>query len=74
MIRERAVPDEMVLAMTLIGDERRVADGLTVWRDAGIGTVRLYSAGADRTEQLTTLARACKPRSTSTPLPQSSGR
>ena len=58
MIRERAVPDEMVLAMTLIGDERRVADGLTVWRDAGIGTVRLYPAGADRTEQLTTLGRA----------------
>lgn len=53
-----AVPDELVLATTLIGDERRVADRLTVWRDAGIDTVRLYPAGADLTERLTTLGRA----------------
>jgi F420-dependent oxidoreductase-like protein len=53
-----AVPDEMVLATTLIGDERRVAERLTVWCDAGIGTVRLYPAGANLAERLTTLGRA----------------
>ena len=53
-----AVPDEMVLATTLIGTEDMVRDRLKVWRDAGVTTLRLYPAGATLDDRLTTLARA----------------
>ena len=52
------VPDEMVLATTLIGTESMVADRLRAWRDAGVTTVRLYPAGDSLDERLATLARA----------------
>ncbi|MGH9042725.1 MAG: LLM class F420-dependent oxidoreductase [Acidimicrobiia bacterium] len=52
------VPDEMVLATTLIGTESMVADRLRAWRDAGVTTVRLYPAGDTLEERLATLGRA----------------
>ena len=52
------VPDEMVLATTLIGTEAMVRERLRRWRDAGVTTVRLYPAGDDLTARLETLARA----------------
>jgi F420-dependent oxidoreductase-like protein len=53
-----AVPDEMVLATTLIGTEDMVRDRLRVWRDVGVTTLRLYPAGRSLDERLTTLGRA----------------
>ncbi len=52
------ITDEMVLSTTLIGTEQMVRDRLSVWRDAGVTTVRLYPAGATLDERLTTLGRA----------------
>jgi alkanesulfonate monooxygenase SsuD/methylene tetrahydromethanopterin reductase-like flavin-dependent oxidoreductase (luciferase family) len=52
-----AVPDEMVLATTLIGTEAMVRDRLRAWRDAGISTARLYPAGTTLDERLATLGR-----------------
>lgn len=52
------VPDEMVLATTLIGTEAMVADRLRAWRDAGVTTVRLYPAGETPAQRLATLGRA----------------
>ncbi|MGH8991291.1 MAG: LLM class F420-dependent oxidoreductase [Acidimicrobiia bacterium] len=52
------VPDEMVLATTLIGTESMVADRLRAWRDAGVTTARLYPAGDTLDERLATLGRA----------------
>jgi alkanesulfonate monooxygenase SsuD/methylene tetrahydromethanopterin reductase-like flavin-dependent oxidoreductase (luciferase family) len=52
------VPDEMVLATTLIGTEAMVRDRLRAWQDAGVTTVRLYPAGATPDERLATLGRA----------------
>lgn len=52
------VPDEMVLATTLIGTEPMVRDRLRVWRDAGVDTVRLYPAGDDLHAKLDTLGQA----------------
>ncbi|GAB3726236.1 LLM class flavin-dependent oxidoreductase [Amycolatopsis oliviviridis] len=52
------VTDEMVLGTTLIGTEPMVAERLRVWRDAGVGTVRLYPAGETVADRLTTLGRA----------------
>jgi len=54
----RRVPDEMVLATTLIGTEAMVRDRLRVWRDAGVTTARFYPAGNSLDERLATLARA----------------
>lgn len=54
----RRVPDEMVLATTLIGTEAMVRDRLRVWRDAGVTTARFYPAGSTLDERLATLARA----------------
>ncbi len=53
-----AIPDEMVLATTLIGSEERVAERLRAWRDTGITHVRLYPAGDTLDERLDTLGRA----------------
>jgi F420-dependent oxidoreductase-like protein len=52
------VPDEMVLATTLIGTEVMVRERLRRWSEAGVTTVRLYPAGATLDERLATLARA----------------
>jgi F420-dependent oxidoreductase-like protein len=52
------VPDDMVLATTLIGTEDSVRQRLRVWRDAGVDTVRLYPAGKTLDARLATLARA----------------
>jgi F420-dependent oxidoreductase-like protein len=52
------VTDDMVLATTLIGTESMVRQRLSVWRDAGVDTVRLYPAGDTLDARLTTLARA----------------
>jgi F420-dependent oxidoreductase-like protein len=52
------VPDEMVLATTLIGTEAMVRERLRRWRDAGVTTVRLYPAGETLDARLATLARA----------------
>ncbi|MBV9934125.1 MAG: LLM class F420-dependent oxidoreductase [Actinobacteria bacterium] len=54
----RRVPDEMVLATTLIGTEAMVRERLRVWRDAGVTTARFYPAGDTLDERLATLARA----------------
>ncbi|GLZ53028.1 LLM class flavin-dependent oxidoreductase [Actinomycetospora sp. NBRC 106378] len=52
------VPDEMVLATTLLGTEDMVRTRLRTWSDAGVDTVRLYPAGDTLDERLTTLGRA----------------
>jgi F420-dependent oxidoreductase-like protein len=52
------VPDEMVLATTLIGTEAMVRDRFRAWHRAGVNTVRLYPAGATLDERLATLGRA----------------
>ena len=51
------VTDEMVLATTLIGTEEMVRARLTVWRDIGVDTVRLYPAGDTLTARLDNLGR-----------------
>lgn len=53
-----AIPDEMVLATTLLGSESQVADRLRAWADVGIDHVRLYPAGATLEDRLDTLGRA----------------
>lgn len=52
------IPDEMVLATTLLGTETGVAARLHTWADAGVDTVRLYPAGGSLDERLDTLGRA----------------
>jgi F420-dependent oxidoreductase-like protein len=52
------VTDDMVLATTLIGTEEMVRARLTVWREAGVDTVRLYPAGDTLDARLATLGRA----------------
>ena len=53
-----AVPDDMVLATTLIGTEDMVRDRMRVWRDAGVTTLRLYPDGETLDDRLATLGRA----------------
>lgn len=53
-----AVPDDMVLATTMIGTESMVRDRMQVWKDSGITTMRVYPAGRTLDERLATLARA----------------
>ena len=52
------IPDEMVLATTLLGTEEMVAERLQVWHDVGITHVRLYPAGDTMDARLETLGRA----------------
>lgn len=52
------VPDEMVLATTLIGTEAMVAERLAAWQEAGVTTVRLYPAGDSLEARINTLGRA----------------
>jgi F420-dependent oxidoreductase-like protein len=53
-----AVPDEMVLATTLIGDEARVRERIRKYRDAGIDELMLHPIGPDPAARLDTLGRA----------------
>jgi F420-dependent oxidoreductase-like protein len=53
-----AVPDELVVRTTLLGDDSQVAGRIRAYRDAGVSTVRLDPAGRTPTERLDTLARA----------------
>lgn len=53
-----AVPDEMVLATTLIGTEQMVRDRMRVWRDVGVTTLRLYPDGDSVAKRVDTLGRA----------------
>ena len=53
-----AVPDDMVLATTMIGTEVMVRDRMRMWRDAGITTLRVYPAGSGLDERVATLGRA----------------
>ena len=52
------VPDDMVLATTMIGTGSMVRERMRAWRDAGITTLRVYPAGATLAERLDTLGRA----------------
>jgi F420-dependent oxidoreductase-like protein len=52
------VSDDMVLSTTLIGTKSAVRQRLRVWRDAGVGTVRLYPAGQTLDDRLATLGEA----------------
>jgi alkanesulfonate monooxygenase SsuD/methylene tetrahydromethanopterin reductase-like flavin-dependent oxidoreductase (luciferase family) len=52
------IPDEMVLATTLIGTEDSVRERLAVWAEVGVDTVRLYPAGDSLDARLSTLGRA----------------
>jgi alkanesulfonate monooxygenase SsuD/methylene tetrahydromethanopterin reductase-like flavin-dependent oxidoreductase (luciferase family) len=54
----KRVPDEMIVATTLFGDERSVRDRLGQYRDAGIDVFRIDPAGANASERLDTLGRA----------------
>ncbi len=51
------IPDELVLATTLIGTEQMVRDRLALWEQVGVTTARLYPAGANLDERLDTLGR-----------------
>jgi F420-dependent oxidoreductase-like protein len=53
-----AVPDDMVLATTLIGTEQMVRDRMRAWRDAGVTTLRLYPEGETLTDRVATLEHA----------------
>ena len=52
------IPDDMVLATTLIGTAEMVRGRLAVWAAAGVDTVRLYPAGDTVGDRLDTLGRA----------------
>ena len=52
------VPDEMLLQTSLVGSETRVRERIRLYRDAGVGTLRLDPLGATATERLDTLGRA----------------
>ena len=51
------IPDELVLATTLIGTEQMVRDRLALWDQVGVTTARLYPAGETLDERLDTLGR-----------------
>ena len=53
-----AIPDEMVLAANLLGDEAEVGRRLAAYRDAGVSTIRISPAGRTHQERLDTLGRA----------------
>ena len=51
------IPDEMVIAARLIGDESMVRDRIKAYRDCGITTLRVDPAGNTLAERLETLGR-----------------
>jgi F420-dependent oxidoreductase-like protein len=53
-----AVPDDMVLATTLIGTDQMVRERMRAWRDAGVTTLRLYPDGETVAERVATLEHA----------------
>ena len=54
----RAVPDEMVLKTNFIGTEDMIRERLRVYRDAGVTTLRVSTAGKDWKERTATLTQA----------------
>jgi len=54
----RHVPDEMVLQTALIGSESSVRERIRLYRDAGVGQLRLDPMGSTPAERLDTLGRA----------------
>jgi F420-dependent oxidoreductase-like protein len=52
------VPDEMVLAVNMLGTEAMVRDRIRAYRDAGITTLRIHPDGRTLDERLATLGRA----------------
>ena len=54
----QAVPDEMVLKTSLIGDEAHVRERLDLYRKAGITELTLHPIGKTATDRLDTLGRA----------------
>ena len=54
----RRVPDEMVLATTLIGTRDMVAARLRAWAATGVTNVRMYPAGDTLEDKLATLGQA----------------
>ncbi|HEU4360277.1 MAG TPA: LLM class flavin-dependent oxidoreductase [Mycobacterium sp.] len=52
------ITDDMVLATTLIGTESMIHDRLQVWCDTGVDTVRIYPAGSNLEDRITTLGAA----------------
>lgn len=53
-----AVPDEMVMATTLVGNEARIRAGIRRIRDCGITELTLHPDGKDLSDRLDTLGRA----------------
>jgi F420-dependent oxidoreductase-like protein len=53
-----AVPDDMVLATTLIGTEEMVRERMRAWRDAGVTTLRVYPEGEKLPDRVATLEHA----------------
>jgi F420-dependent oxidoreductase-like protein len=53
-----AVPDEMVMKTTLLGDEAYVRERIRKYHRAGITDLMLHPVGADESERLDTLGRA----------------
>ncbi len=52
------VPDEMVLAVNMLGTESMVRDRIRAYRNAGITTLRIHPDGRTLDERLQTLGRA----------------
>jgi F420-dependent oxidoreductase-like protein len=52
------VPDEMVLAVNMLGTEAMVRDRIRTYRDAGVTTLRIHPDGRTLDERLATLGRA----------------
>jgi hypothetical protein len=52
------VPDEMVLAVNMLGTEAMVRDRIRAYRDAGVTTLRIHPDGRSLDERLETLGRA----------------
>jgi F420-dependent oxidoreductase-like protein len=53
-----AVPDELVLRTSFLGDDETVSARIRAYRDAGVTTLRIDPAGANADERLATLERA----------------
>ncbi len=53
-----AVPDEMILRTSIIGDEAWVRERIRLYRDAGVNELMLHPIGAGAVERLDTLGRA----------------
>ena len=51
----RAVPDELVLATSLVGTRAMVAARIGAYRDAGMTTLRIGIRGRSRDERITNL-------------------